>query len=95
MPIDLTGQAREFKAQYSPATQLATFALLALRAREMPRDWIVRAENCGIYQWPLVLQAPLQRDILLWPQTYDGETSESSRKNDNPNNSDYGASPQR
>ncbi|KUL81842.1 hypothetical protein ZTR_09051 [Talaromyces verruculosus] len=95
IPVDLTGQAREFEAQCSPATQLATFALLALRAREMPRDWIVRAENCGIYQWPLVPQAPLRRDILLQPQTYDGETSESSGENDDPNDSDYGASPQR
>ncbi|EED20957.1 conserved hypothetical protein [Talaromyces stipitatus ATCC 10500] len=85
-------QARESEAQYAPATQLATFALLALRAREMPRDWIVQAENCGIYQWPLVPNPALHQNISLQPQTYGGETSESSGENDDPNDSDYGAS---
>jgi hypothetical protein len=93
--VDFTGQSREFEAQYAPATQLATFALLALRAREMPRDWIVLAENCGIYQWPLVPNLPLHQNISLQPQTYGEETSESSGENDDPNDSDFGASPQR
>lgn len=92
IPVDSTGQAREFEAHYAPATQLATFALLALRAREMPRDWIVQAENCGIYQWPLFPHPPLHQNISLQPQTYGGETSESSGENDDPNDSDYGAS---
>lgn len=93
IPVDLTGQAREFKARYAPATQLATFALLALRAREMPRDWIIRAENCGIYQWPLVPHVPLDRNVALQPQTYGGETS--SEENDDSNDIDYNTSPQR
>ncbi|KUL81957.1 hypothetical protein ZTR_10980 [Talaromyces verruculosus] len=95
IPVGSTGQARGFEAQYAPATQLAAFALLALRAREMPRDWIVQAENCGIYQWPLVPHPPLHQNLSLRPQTYGEETSESSGENDDPNDSDYGVSPQR
>lgn len=94
IPVDLTGQGRDVETQYAPATQLATFALLALRSREMPRDWIVQAENCGIYQWPLVPHAPLDRNTSLQPQTFGGETSESSEENDDSNDSDYNESPQ-
>lgn len=39
IPVDLSsGQGSQFEAQYAPASQLATFVLLALREREMPRD---------------------------------------------------------
>uniref|UniRef100_A0A093VGB1 Uncharacterized protein n=1 Tax=Talaromyces marneffei PM1 TaxID=1077442 RepID=A0A093VGB1_TALMA len=84
IPVDLTGQARESEAQYAPATQLATFALVALRAREMPRDWIIRAENCGIYQWPLSASN-------TYEETSSGENDDSDDSDDN----DYQASSQR
>ncbi|KKK19416.1 hypothetical protein P175DRAFT_0518467 [Aspergillus ochraceoroseus IBT 24754] len=94
-PVDLIGQGHEFEARYAPATKLATFALLALCEREMPRDWITQAENCGIYQWPLVPHRSLQENISLQRQTYHGETSEISGEDDDLNDIDYNTSPRR
>lgn len=38
IPINFTRQTHKFEAQYTPTTQLATFTLLALHIKEMPRD---------------------------------------------------------
>lgn len=94
IPVDPNGQGHEFETRHAPATQLVTFVLLALRETEMPRDWIQSAENCGIYQWPLVPPVPLDQSISLQPQRDYDDTSDSS-ENEDPADDDYNDPPRK
>lgn len=100
IPVDLTDRDYKFEPRYAPATQLATFVLLALDETEMPRDWIEWAENCGICQWPLLPSVPLEQNISLQPQRDLDESSESSENSENsededPTDRDYNDPPRK
>ncbi|OJD17401.1 hypothetical protein ACJ73_08803 [Blastomyces percursus] len=79
------------QVQFTPAAQLATFAMLALRSTAMSRDWVKEAEQRGICQWPLLPPSPLQRDVTLRPREFGGETSESSEEEEDTGDRDYTA----
>ncbi|KKZ61359.1 hypothetical protein EMCG_04004 [[Emmonsia] crescens] len=80
----------KFVVRHAPAAQLATFATLSLCSTEMRRDWITKAKNCGIYQWPLLPPSHLTHDITLRPRRLDDEESESSEEeHEGPGDDDY------
>ncbi|PGH10844.1 hypothetical protein AJ79_05204 [Helicocarpus griseus UAMH5409] len=84
-----------FEIRYAPAAQLASFATLALQSTEMSRDWITKAENCGICQWPLLPPVPLIPNITLERWQLNEETSESSEEERAFEDRDYNPLPER
>ncbi|KLJ12392.1 hypothetical protein EMPG_12577 [Blastomyces silverae] len=86
----VTKPPREFEVRDTPAAQLATFATVALRSKEMSPDWITKAQNCGICRWPLLPPSPLIRDVALRPRGIDEETSESSEEEEEDDDDDEG-----
>lgn len=86
----LTPVRTDVPVRYASAAQLATFSVLALQETEMSRDWISKAEDCGIYQWPLLPPTNVLRELPLRPLKPSEETSDSSGpEKDDPKDSEY------
>ncbi|KAL2359120.1 hypothetical protein RJZ56_008046 [Blastomyces dermatitidis] len=77
-----TESPHEFEIRNAPAAQLATFATVALHSKEISRDWITKAQNCGICRWPLLPPSPLIQGAMLQPQGFDEDPSQSSEDED-------------
>ncbi|KAL1956137.1 hypothetical protein VTO42DRAFT_7572 [Malbranchea cinnamomea] len=78
----------DFEARRSPIAQLATLAMLALRSKRKPAQWISDAEKCLI-KWPYTPSDHIPSDELRRLREHGGDPSDESGGPDDPADVDY------